>query len=234
MARSRSDHELAGTGGGQAVDSWSDSGVDEDRPNGIDRRADGLAGSIEALPGATDRLQEGRQSVVIPQHDEISHLVRRHVANPGALQRRVAIHLKLAAQRLACRVVASSLNQHPARREARPGHHETPAAIDGDLRIRLIFGRVLIDLELASQGLVVRIEALAENAGAVTVLAVALPDHDELAGPLRRHLAARLLSRGEGVDLKLRTQELGRSSVRRGSEGEECREDQARRPTPQV
>ena len=56
-------------------------------------------------------------------------------------------------------------------------------------------------------------ETLPEDAEALTVLAAAIPDHHEVAGPSHRHRGVALLVRRVAVDLKLAPQRAARRAV---------------------
>src|SRR5262249_31159941 len=91
--------------------------------------------------------------------------------------------------------------------KALPGDDELARLVDRDDRGLLVAGRVGVHLELRPELVARGVEALSEDAVAVTVLPPARPDHDELAGGCHCHgLSDRVLEAGRvRVDEELGT-----------------------------
>src|SRR5262249_35779611 len=86
---------------------------------------------------------------------------------------------------------------------ALPGDDEVPRLVQRHTRKALWVGGVGIDLELAALDRSRRIVTLPENAKAAAVLAIAVPDDDEVPRLVHCHTGSFLVAGGVGIALEL-------------------------------
>src|SRR3990172_397074 len=167
--------------------------------------------SLEAIPEdevaeafAEDALRPAVLEVALPNDDEIAVRVRRHrgVLLPA---RDVGVDLELVPLGSSGGVEALAEDSvvAPVLALAVPNDDEVPNGVRSRGWEPLDARGVGVDLELASLGEAVGVEALAEDPPGAPVLAVALPNDDEVPVRVGGHRGVALVARGVGVDLEV-------------------------------